>query len=89
MISIDDIIGMTDLTRAEVDAIAEHEHVPEVAAAALASYLMHAPHGPAKIREMITDDIRKALWREDRDHAAKLLAALKHFIAEHPEAARR
>ena len=84
MITITDIIGMTDLTREEVDAIAEHEHVPEVAAAALAAYLMHQPKGAETVRGMITDDIRAALRRGDRAHAGELLAALKHFMAVHP-----
>jgi hypothetical protein len=39
-------------------AIAEHEHLPEIAATALADYLSHQAHGPEKIRDMIVDDIR-------------------------------
>ncbi len=34
MISIEDCIAMCGLTREEVDAIAEHEHIEEIAAAA-------------------------------------------------------
>ncbi len=37
---------------------------------------------------MICDDIRAALHRDDVDHARRLFAALRHFIADHPEAAR-
>ena len=36
MISIEDCIAMCGLTEQEVMAIAEHEHVPEIAAAAMA-----------------------------------------------------
>ncbi len=84
MISIDDIIGMTDLTRDEVAAVAEHECIPEACAAALADYLMHRPKGAEVIRAMISDDIKAALRRGDRMHAGELLCALKHFMAEHP-----
>ncbi len=85
MISIEDCIAMCDLTREEVDAIAEHEHIEEIAAAALANYLMGREGGPRKIREMIQDDIRAALEHRDRDHARELLMALRHFTLAHPE----
>lgn len=84
MISIEDCIGLTGLTRDEVDAIAEHEHIPEAAAAALAGYLMTTSEGPKAVSHMIRDDIRAALAAGRRDHAAELLAALRHFLAEHP-----
>jgi hypothetical protein len=80
MISIEDIIGMTGLTREEVSAIAEHEHIPEVAAAALGDYLMHQEKGPDAILAMIRDDLRAALERGDREHAKELMMALRHFI---------
>ncbi|MBT9288691.1 hypothetical protein [Prosthecodimorpha staleyi] len=86
MISKDDILGLCGLEADEVDAIAEHEHMPDVAAAALGSYLLHAPHGADRIRNMIVEDLRAALDRGDRDHAAGLFMALRHFLSEHPEA---
>ena len=46
MITLQDCIAMCDLDEAEVQAIAEHEHIPEIAAAALAQYLLHQEHGP-------------------------------------------
>ncbi len=86
MISIVDICGMCGLDRDQIDAIAEHEHVPEVAAAALGHYLVeHMHHGPEKIRDMIVDDLCAALRRGDRHHAAELLMALRHFYHAHPE----
>ena len=66
-------------------AIAEHEHVPEIAATALAEYLLKQRRGAAKIHEMIVEDIRAALHRGDREHARELFAALRHFLATHPE----
>lgn len=87
MISKEDIIGLCGLSPDEVDAIAEHEHMPDVAAAALGDYLLHRAHGADRIRDMIVDDLRAALARADRDHATRLFMALKHFLAEHPDAA--
>lgn len=86
MISLEDCIALCDLTREEVDAIAEHEHLSEIAATALADYLMRTKDGPAKVLQMIIDDIRNALERGDRDHAKELAHALRHFLREHPEA---
>lgn len=88
MITLDDIEDMTCLTREEIAAVAEHEHVPEVSAATLADYLMHLPHGPQKVQQMICEDIREALHADDLDHARALYAVLHHFISEHPEAVR-
>lgn len=87
MISKEDIIGMCGLTPEEVDAIAEHEHMPDVEAAALGDYLLHKEHGADRIRDMIVEDLRAALGRGEKEHAAKLYAALRHFLSEHPEAA--
>lgn len=86
MISIEDCIALSGLTREEVDAIAEHEHLPEAAATALAAWLMSKElEGELEVRAMLRDDIRAALKAQNRAHAAELLAALRHFMAEHPE----
>lgn len=84
MISIEDCIGLSGLTLDEIEAIAEHEHVPECVATALGSYLVHKAHGNQIIRDMIRDDIRAALAHQDRQHAADLLATLRTFLAMHP-----
>src|SRR5262249_36850839 len=70
MISLEDCIGLCGLDENEVAAISEHEHIPEIAAAALANYLLHQPHGAEAIRGMIVDDIRKALDDGRIKHAA-------------------
>jgi hypothetical protein len=86
MISLEDCIALCGLDENEILAIAEHEHIPEIAAAALAGYLVRQPHGGEKIRTMIIDDIRKALDERRINHAAELFMALRHFLQEHPEA---
>ena len=73
MISMEDCIAMCGLTEQEVMAIAEHEHVPEMAAAAMGRYLLKKPDGAEQIRDMIRDDIHEALSRGDKDHASELL----------------
>jgi len=85
MISLEDCIGLCGLDEDEVAAISEHEHIPEIAAAGLANYLLRQPHGGETIRTMITDDIHKALDEGRVRHAAELFMALRHFLEQHPE----
>ncbi len=86
MISLEDCIAMCGLDESEVAAISEHEHIPEAAATALASYLLAQPHGGEQIRTMIIDDIRKALDAGRVKHAAELFGALQHFLQQYPAA---
>lgn len=86
MITLEDCIAFCGLTEEEVKAIAEHEHIPEVAAAALGHYLLHRDKGPERIREMIVDDVRLAQARGDTEHVKTLLHALHHFLRMHPDA---
>ena len=86
MISLEDCIAMCGLDEDEVAAIVEHEHVPTVEACAIASELMHRPEGAAQVRAILVDDMRAARERGDLHHAAVLLATLRRFLHEHPEA---
>ncbi len=88
MITADDIEDMTCLTREEIAAVAEHEHLPEVSAALLGDYKMQIANGPQEVQRMICEDIREALHKGDKAHAKELYAVLHHFIAQHPEAVR-
>ena len=85
MISLEDVIGLCGLDPDEVAAIAEHEHIPDVAAAAFANYLLSRSGGPAQIRAMIVDDIHAALDEGRINHASELFMALRHFLEHHPE----
>jgi hypothetical protein len=86
MITLDDCIGLCGLTEEEVLAIAEHEHLPEIAATALAQYFIGREHGSEKVRDMIVDDIRHAEAFGDKAHTLTLLHVLHHFLKSHPEA---
>lgn len=85
MLTIEDMVAFSGLSRDEVLAIAEHEHMPEMAACALAEYLMQQDHGPERIRDMIVDDIRAAQQRGDKAHVQTLLHVLHHFVRTHPD----
>lgn len=86
MISLEDCIAFCGLTEEEVLAIAEHEHSPEIVAAALAQYLQLQEHGAERLRDMMIDDIRAAQHRGDKAHVKTLLHVLHHFLKAHPEA---
>jgi len=80
MLTLLDCIALSDLTAEEVDAIAEHEHVPEVIATELGCYLVHCPDGQQKIKAIIRDDIGAARSRGDIRRAAELKLVLRHFV---------
>ena len=86
MICLQDCIALCGLSEGEILAIAEHEQIPEIAAAALAQYLLKRPHGTLKIRDMIVEDVHAAQARGDRQHVQTLLHVLHNFLKEHPEA---
>lgn len=88
MITLEDIEDMTCLSREEIEAVAEHDHVPELNAACLADYMMHQHHGPAHVQNMICEDIREALHKDDLVHARELYGVLHHYLRDHPDAAR-
>jgi hypothetical protein len=86
MISLEDCIALCGLTEKEVRALAEHEQMEDIQAAALAQCLLGQPDGCRKIGAMIADDVNWAVLRGDRRHADELLTTLEHFVTEHPEA---
>lgn len=86
MISLEDCVALCGLTEEEILAIAEHEQLPEIEAAALAQYLMRGRHGARLIRDMIMDDIRAAQRSGERSRVRSLLHVLHHYLRQHPEA---
>ena len=86
MLTFDDCLGMSELTEGEIDAIAEHEHIPEICALELGEFLCHRAGGLNKIRRFIIDDIEHAEERGNEKHAQELKAILHIFDSNHPEA---
>jgi hypothetical protein len=79
MISLEDCIAFSGLSEDEVAAIGEHEHIPQIAACALADYLLKQPQGGKAIRTMIVDDIQQALCAGRIRHAQELFMAPSPF----------
>ena len=84
MLSLEDCIGLSDLTEEEILAIAKHERIPEIAAAELGNYLIHCPDGELCIKAMIVDDIAAASAAGQRDRVLALKLVLRNFIVQHP-----
>jgi hypothetical protein len=89
MLTLEDCIALCDLSEEEVLAIARHEHIPEIAAAELASYLMHCPDGELCIKGMIRDDIASAIAHGNRVRELTLKALLRNFVLQHPRCEER
>ena len=89
MLTLEDCIALSGLTREEIDVIAEHEHLPEIVAAELGAYLLQLPQGEQVIKALIRDDIARARTHGDYLHSAKLKLVLRHFVEHCAEAARK
>ncbi|MFO1364179.1 MAG: hypothetical protein U1F45_17275 [Burkholderiales bacterium] len=85
MLTLQDCLDFCELTEDEVLAIAEHEHLTEMAALELGSYLVCTPEGERRIASMIVEDIDCARTRGDFQHAAMLRLVLQRFVATHAQ----
>lgn len=83
MLTIEDCIALSELTKEEILAITEHEHIPEMLAVELGNYLVQTERGELRVGRMIRDDIEHALRTGNHAHAAKLRLCLKHFLQHH------
>ncbi|MCB1765089.1 MAG: hypothetical protein KDJ22_03365 [Candidatus Competibacteraceae bacterium] len=85
MLSYEDCVELSDLTEEEITAIAEHEHLPEIAALEMGSYLVHTSEGVPMIKRIILDDIEEERHRGHNEKVLQLKLVLKHFIDTHPQ----
>ena len=83
MLTLQDCIELSELTEEEILAIAEHEHIPEMAAVELGNYLVHTPTGERRIKDMIADDIEQARVEGDRVRLLSLKLCLRHYLEHH------
>ena len=84
MLTLEDCLALCELTEEEVLAIAEHEHIPHIAAAELGNYLVHTPQGEMRIKAIILDDIASARARGQLAVELSLKLVLRNFVLQHP-----
>ncbi len=85
MLTYADCLELCELSEDTIEAIAEHEHLPEMAALGLGHHLIHTPDGIRVIESMLRDDLVQARNLGDLAHVARLELTLEHFVAAHPE----
>lgn len=83
MLTIVDCIALSGLSDAEVDAIAEHEHLPPIVAAELGNCLECDPAGQRVIAAFIRDDIARARAHGAARHVAELAGVLQRYMEHH------
>ncbi|MCE1183591.1 MAG: hypothetical protein LWW81_14990 [Rhodocyclales bacterium] len=84
MLSIQDVLDYCDLDRGEIEAIAEHEHVPMTVAAEISQVLLCTPEGVCQLHTMIIENMQHALDCGQLDHAQRLVDTYSHLQRTHP-----
>jgi len=85
MLTLQECIDLSGLEVEEIEAIAEHEHVPEIVAAELGNYLLATSDGRQRIRRMIADALSHARQAGDQGHATALKRMLSRYDVAHPD----
>lgn len=86
MLTYKDCLDYCDLTEDEIHAIADHEHLSELAALELGQYLVETSTGEKAIRKIILEDIENARAKGDLKSTLKLRMVLRQFVQSHPNA---
>lgn len=84
MLTLQDCLDFCQLTEAEVDTIARHEHLPEIVAAARDTYLLLSDKGINLIKCYMLEDIEDAELHGLPEKARHLRWMVAHFSAAHP-----
>jgi len=87
MLSLKDCIGLSNLSDAEVAAIAEHEHVPEIIAAEIGCELINTAAGRLVLKQYIRENMRHATAQHLSGKAKALELLLRRFDRAHPPSA--
>ena len=84
MLSIQDVLDYCDLDRGEIEAIAEHEHIPMTLAAELSENLLSTPEGVCRLHSMIVENMTTALEAGHYQHVIDLEKTYQHLQRCHP-----
>lgn len=84
MLSQTDFIGCSNLYECEVEAIAEHEHVPLPVAVVIGENLLTSQEGILCLHKMVLEDIEHAIECHDSEKALKFAKTYKFVSEKHP-----
>ncbi|MFV0665561.1 hypothetical protein [Denitromonas sp.] len=86
MLSMRDCLDYCDITDDEVALIAEHEGIPDVAAAQVACGLVQTPEGVLLLSRYMADLVDRAERTGQHDKAVRARAVIARFMADHSTA---
>lgn len=84
MLALNDFIGCSSLYECEVEAIAEHEHVPLPVAVVIGEVLLTSPEGVCKLHQIVAEDIQHAVDEGDLQSALKFAKTYEVVAQRHP-----
>jgi len=84
MLTLKDCIEYSELTEEEIEAIAEHEHLPFIVAAEMGGTLLGSEQGIRCIQRFIREDIQHAKACGMQQKATDLRRVYRHFVKAHP-----
>lgn len=84
MLSMQDVLDYCDLNRGEIEAVAEHEHVPLTIAAELGESLLCSPEGVYRLHSMIIENMEHALESGHFQRVKDLSLTYQHLQRTHP-----
>lgn len=86
MLSLQECIDFSDLSKDEIEAIAEHEHVPQIIAAEIGSTLMQTASGVCLIKLYLLENLERARDLGQFEKARQLDSLYRRFVSAHPGA---
>lgn len=84
MLTLEDCEDFTGLSREEIKAIAVHERISEISAAATGNQLARSDQGIALIKRYILDDASDARAQGDETQAQYWERVYRTFVHSHP-----
>jgi hypothetical protein len=84
MLSMQDLFDYCDLDRGEIEAVAEHEHIPLTVAVELGETLLSSPDGVFCLHGMIVENMQNALEAGRFEHVRELADTYQHLQRTHP-----
>ncbi len=85
MLSLQDCLDLTELSDAELAAIARHEKIPPIVALELGHHLIQTAGGVETLRQFILDDIMSAQRQNRCGDCEEFSRTLADYNEKHPE----
>ncbi len=84
MLTFSDCLSYCGLNEDEINVIAHHERITELAAIEFADSLLHTQDGEQRICDILADEMRHAEAMHHTRNVAYLRAVLTRYLESHP-----